>query len=137
MRTEEEVEREEEGLPTSASGRKKHAGTHHGVQGRRILPFPRTHIIPCFLHCLSAIVKKLFKLLQRDLYLSTEVMLAWERIFATRRIKLSTNPEKTLFERISDARWGRPEWLAVLQYHTDFINAMKENAGYNTPCERA
>lgn len=77
-----------------------------------------------------AIVRQLFKLLLRDAYLSTEVAEAWERIIRDRKIKFCSNLEKTFADRVQDSRWGRPEWLAILQHHQDFINAMKDHAGY-------
>lgn len=119
-------------LDRSASGRKTHAARHHGVQSTRILPFPRTHVIPCFLHCLSAIVRKLFKLLIRDTSLSEKIARRWEEILATRKVKLviRTEERKTFEDRVKNSRWGRPEWLAILQYHHELIDVMQAYAGY-------
>lgn len=131
MRSEEEVAADEKNIPKSASGQKKHARKHHGVYSSRILRFPRTHIIPCFLHCLSAIVRKLFKLLLRDAHLAPEVSEEWIKLCACLKIKLAPPAEgKSFADRVRDARWGRPEWLAVLQHHKQFLQVMKDKIKY-------
>jgi hypothetical protein len=129
MRTEDDIAEDEIGIPTSASGKKKHAKEHHGICGTRILPFPRTHIIPCFLHCLSAIVKKLFKLLLRDTQLTSKVTDKWEEHLASLHISLAPKGDARFDQRVKDSRWGRPAWLAILQHHELFISAIREHAG--------
>jgi hypothetical protein len=128
MRTEEEVNADEQDIPTTKSGQKRHAKQHHGVQSRRILPFPRKNIIPCFLHCLSAIVKKLFKLLLRDTQLNDTVIAEWEVHLVDLGISLQPDKMQRFDVRVKNSRWGRPAWLAILQHHHRFINTLKTHA---------
>jgi len=130
MRTEEEVEADEKDIPQSISGQKKHARVHHSIHSTQILPFPRTHIIPCFLHCLSGIIQKLFKLLLCDTSLApVEVWNDWETPSKTLKIKIAPDSDgKTFAERVGAARWGRPEWLHVLQHHKKFIKVVQDHA---------
>lgn len=70
-------------------------------------PFLALMSYPAFYNCMSAIIRKLFKLLIRDTSLSVEIAQRWEEILTTRKIKLSAGTEgKTFKERVKSSQWG-------------------------------
>ena len=100
---------------------------------KRLFSFNRAHIIPCNLHCVMAITRKLFELLAREIEghptLEEEFVKA---LLEECQIKIKsaqkTKPE-TLFTRIQHSRLNRTAYLRLLEKYSVFMNLLRRYAG--------
>lgn len=107
----------------SLSTRKANAASNFGIQAEPVLDLPLTNIIPCMLHTVMALVKKLVQLVARDVR-AASLKEAWVRVFTSLGITLAAPKKKaeTFEERVKRSRLKYPECLRVLTHFDRFLN---------------
>lgn len=113
------------------AARKKFAGAEG--KGQMYPPLFRiepTHVIPCLLHLLMAIIKHLLtKLISEAECGNTDVEKLFEQVFEALNLKLpKPKKDESFSDRASAARFGRPELLSILQNYKLFTSCLERLA---------
>lgn len=116
----------------SEYSRSQFARDHYGIRGVPLFNIKFDHIVPCMLHCFMAIMRKLLELLIEEAAHRPKLQQAFEDVFLMLNMKLP-KPEKkgktrTLIERVKGARFGRPDFLRILEHRQDFLNCLASAA---------
>lgn len=106
--------------------RASYASENWGVRERPVLNFPVTHVIPCMLHCVMAVVQKLFQLLTRDSRHNPCLEHAWEMLLEELGIKLVPKGKgkemKALADRVLKSRFNHSQCLLILTSIDHFLD---------------
>lgn len=113
------------------------ARNNKGIMGTPLFDFAMDHIIPCMLHCLMGVTRKLFELLAAEAHNNPTVEEEFLAILASLKISLihSTSSEgkkRTFSDRVKGSRLGRPEQLRIIENHQQFIAVLERGARTQT-----
>ncbi|KAL6070879.1 unconventional myosin-VIIb-like [Balamuthia mandrillaris] len=104
----------------SKSGKDRFAQKHFGVQNKPLINILLDHIIPCMLHCFMGVMHKLLELLMEQAPNDSPLAEGFEKCFETLKMKLPKETKKkkkvkTLEQRVKKARFGRSDYLRILE----------------------
>lgn len=107
------------------------AREHYGVRNQPLFKVALDHIVPCMLHCFMGIMRKLLELLVEEVFHRRRLQQRFEEIFTSLHLKLPKQEKKkarTLVERVKKARFGRPDFLRILENRKLFLDCLAEEA---------
>jgi len=127
---------EEAETKKSENSRANFARTNYGIRNLPLFTILLDHIVPCMLHCFMAIMRKLLELLVEEVYHRPELQAKFEAAFTEVKLKLPKQEKKgkgvrTLVERVKKARFGRPDFLRILENRQLFLDCLAAGAKNN------
>lgn len=113
------------------------ARNNAGIIGTPTFEFAMDHVLPCRLHFLMAVTRKLYELLMTETFDNPALEEAFLGILASLKLKLvkETSDEgkkRTFLERVKKSRFGRPEYLRIIELYQDLIAVLERGANTET-----
>ncbi|KAL6045515.1 hypothetical protein QOT17_022743 [Balamuthia mandrillaris] len=123
----------------SNSAKKRFAATNFGIQDKPLLRILFNHVIPCQLHCFMGVMRKLVEQLAEYTHGKKKLGKEVEKCFVAAKITLPKRNDKmkTLEQRVAKARFGRPDYIRILENQALFLKAVEKRARRRKSQERA
>ncbi|KAL6078437.1 hypothetical protein QOT17_001609 [Balamuthia mandrillaris] len=123
----------------SNSAKKRFAATNFGIQDKPLLRILFNHVIPCQLHCFMGVMRKLVEQLAEYTHGKKKLCKEVEKCFVAAKITLPKRNDKmkTLKQRVAKARFGRPDYICILENQALFLKAVEKRARRRKSQERA
>lgn len=117
----------------SESTRNSFARVNYGIRGSPLFKITLDHIVPCMLHCFMAVMRKLLELLIEEAHHRPELQAALEDVFDSLHLRLPPKKAKggkirSLLLRVQKARFGRPDFLRILNARQRFLDCISRAA---------
>jgi len=111
LHTDEVIEKAEENVEKATKKGKSTeycARRYFGIQGKRLLRFPRSSIIPCNLHCFMGVMRKLVNLLAADIEDFPQVVSDFEKsLLSCCKVKVFSSSKTKHMGSLTIHSWSR------------------------------